>query len=121
MGSSSDESCSTPPSSPRNSPACSPIKVNGARPIERTVPPKTLNSLRYRTVGVDSGSTAVVALVVAQQRVIVANAGDSRCVVSRKGRAIDLSLDHNPDDPVERQRIENAGGCVIEGRVQGNL
>ena len=52
----------------------------------------------------------------------VANAGDSRCVLCRAGKAIDLSLDHKPEDEPERQRIEKAGGFVtVDGRVNGNL
>ncbi|OEL13923.1 putative protein phosphatase 2C 51 [Dichanthelium oligosanthes] len=65
-------------------------------------------SLPYRTVG----STAVVA-VVGQRRIIVANCGDSRAVLSRGGVAVPLSTDHKPDRPDELQRVEAAGGRVI--------
>lgn len=51
---------------------------------------------------------------------IVANVGDSRAVLCRDGKAIDLSTDHKPEDTVERTRIEKAGGTVGEdGRVNG--
>lgn len=40
-----------------------------------------------------SGSTATVALV-RPNKIIVANVGDSRCVLCRKGRAIDLTTEH---------------------------
>jgi serine/threonine protein phosphatase PrpC len=43
-----------------------------------------------------SGSCAVVA-VVKDNRVYVANAGDSRAVLCENGKAIDLSHDHKPD------------------------
>lgn len=36
-------------------------------------------------------------------------------------KVIELSKDHKPDDELERKRIENAGGFVLEGRVNGNL
>ena len=49
-------------------------------------------------------------------------AGDSRCVLCRKGKALPLSHDHKPADPVELGRIEAAGGFVTEaGRINGNL
>ncbi|KAM6977366.1 protein phosphatase 1G [Aplochiton taeniatus] len=71
--------------------------------------------------GSDSGSTAVVALIRGKQ-LIVANAGDSRCVVSERGKAVDMSYDHKPEDEVELARIKNAGGKVtMDGRVNGGL
>ena len=48
--------------------------------------------------------------------------GDSRCVLCRNGVAIDMSVDHKPDDDKELKRIQNAGGKVTaEGRVNGGL
>uniref|UniRef100_A0A8D0C3B7 Protein phosphatase 1G n=1 Tax=Salvator merianae TaxID=96440 RepID=A0A8D0C3B7_SALMN len=71
--------------------------------------------------GSDSGTTAVVALVRGKQ-LVVANAGDSRCVVSEGGKAVDMSYDHKPEDEVELARIKNAGGKVtMDGRVNGGL
>uniref|UniRef100_A0ACD5V837 Uncharacterized protein n=1 Tax=Avena sativa TaxID=4498 RepID=A0ACD5V837_AVESA len=58
------------------------------------------------------GSTAVVALLV-RDRVIVANCGDSRAVLCRGARAVPLSMDHKPDRPDERARIEAVGGQVV--------
>lgn len=49
----------------------------------------------YEEPGKDSGCTAVVALLRGNE-LYVANAGDSRCVVSRNGTAIDMSVDHKP-------------------------
>ncbi|CAF0922784.1 unnamed protein product [Adineta ricciae] len=71
--------------------------------------------------GSSSGCTAVVTLV-RDKQLFVANAGDSRCVVCRGGRAIEMSLDHKPEDPPERSRIEKAGYKVtLDGRVSGGL
>merc|ERR1711997_651641 len=71
--------------------------------------------------GNDSGCTAVVALLRGNE-LFVANAGDSRCVVCRDGKAIEMSFDHKPEDTPERDRIENAGGKVTpDGRVNGGL
>lgn len=71
--------------------------------------------------GSDSGCTAVVALL-RENELYVANAGDSRCIVCRNGKAIDMSFDHKPEDEQETQRILKAGGRVTsDGRVNGGL
>ena len=67
-----------------------------------------------------AGCTAVVA-VLRNNTLYVANAGDSRCVISREVRALEMSYDHKPDLPGEHERIVRAGGSVSEGRVMGNL
>ena len=56
--------------------------------------------------------------------VTIANAGDSRAVISCAGKAKALSKDHKPNDPIERKRIEQLGGHVIHYgcyRLQGIL
>nr|CDM82120.1 unnamed protein product [Triticum aestivum] len=58
------------------------------------------------------GSTALVA-VVGLRRIVVANCGDSRAVLSRGGIPVPLSSDHKPDRPDEMERVEAAGGKVI--------
>ncbi|KAH7547500.1 hypothetical protein FEM48_Zijuj01G0316600 [Ziziphus jujuba var. spinosa] len=70
--------------------------------------------------GPNSGSTACVAII-RDNRLIVANAGDSRCVISRKGQAYNLSKDHKPDLENEKDRILKAGGFIQVGRVNGTL
>lgn len=58
------------------------------------------------------GCTAAACLV-RRSELVVANAGDSRLVLSRNGRAIDLSTDHKPGSPEEAARISAAGGFVV--------
>ncbi|XP_062099374.1 probable protein phosphatase 2C 60 [Humulus lupulus] len=70
--------------------------------------------------GPTSGSTACVAII-RNNQLVVANAGDSRCVISRKGQAYNLSRDHKPDLEVEKERILKAGGFIHAGRVNGSL
>lgn len=83
--------------------------------------PCKLNGSLFFQPGSDSGTTAVVALIRGKQ-LIVANAGDSRCVLSEKGTAVDMSYDHKPEDELELARIKNAGGKVtMDGRVNGGL
>ncbi|KFM22880.1 putative protein phosphatase 2C 11 [Auxenochlorella protothecoides] len=71
-----------------------------------------------------AGCTAVVALLKGR-RLFVANAGDSRAVLARRGVAVPLSHDHKPSAAGERARIMAAGGFVSEvggiTRVNGNL
>ena len=49
------------------------------------------------------------------------NVGDSRIVLSRKGRAYRLSYDHKASDHNESTRVENAGGLILKNRVNGVL
>nr|CAD2182512.1 unnamed protein product [Meloidogyne enterolobii] len=84
-----------------------------------------LNSLMMRTgstrAGFDSGSTACVAFLL-EKHIIVANVGDTRSVLCRSKKALDLSSDHKPEDDLEKERIVAAGGNVSsDGRVNGGL
>lgn len=67
-----------------------------------------------------AGCTATVVLITPTE-IYCANAGDSRSVMSKGGKAVELSKDHKPDDVAEKRRIQNAGGFVEEGRVNGTL
>lgn len=70
------------------------------------------------------GSTAVTAILINCQKLVVANLGDSRAVVCHNGKAKQLSVDHEPDS--ERQDVEDRGGFVTKfpgdvARVDGQL
>uniref|UniRef100_A0A2P2PKA0 protein-serine/threonine phosphatase n=1 Tax=Rhizophora mucronata TaxID=61149 RepID=A0A2P2PKA0_RHIMU len=70
------------------------------------------------------GSTAVTAILIDCHELVVANVGDSRAVICKKGVAKQLSVDHEPS--VEREDIENRGGFVTTfpgdvPRVDGQL
>lgn len=56
------------------------------------------------------GSTAVTAILINCQTLVVANVGDSRAVICKNGVAKQLSVDHEPSK--ERETIENRGGFV---------
>lgn len=65
-----------------------------------------------------SGTTCSLLLHCIKQRMLyIAHVGDSRIVLGRqtngKWEAVDLTIDHKPDLPEERARIEKAGGVVI--------
>eukprot|EP00800_Vazella_pourtalesii_P012514 TRINITY_DN293_c1_g1_i1.p1 TRINITY_DN293_c1_g1~~TRINITY_DN293_c1_g1_i1.p1 ORF type:complete len:394 (-),score=84.58 TRINITY_DN293_c1_g1_i1:387-1568(-) len=67
-----------------------------------------------------SGATAVVVFV-KDNKLYCANAGDSRAILSEAGNVFELSYDHKPNNPMEHQRINKAGGYVEFNRVNGNL
>lgn len=88
------------------------------------------------------GSTAVVVVLQWNEEekrtnLISANIGDSRAVLSRKGKAVELTMDHKPNLPSELERVKKLGGTVrwyglveqdgrpMEGmgvyRINGNL
>lgn len=52
---------------------------------------------------------------------LIANAGDSRAVLGKRGRAIELSRDHKPNCTSERLRIEKLGGVIYDGYLNGQL
>ncbi|XP_077211694.1 DNA-binding protein phosphatase 1 [Tasmannia lanceolata] len=67
-----------------------------------------------------SGTTALAALVVGRS-LVVANAGDCRAVLCRRGKAIEMSRDHKPVCTREKNRIEASGGYVYDGYLNGQL
>jgi len=85
------------------------------------------NEVRESAEG--TGATAVTCLILGS-KMVLANAGDSRAVLCKKGKAVDLTEDHKPVNALERARIEAAGGWLEEEplstggigyRVNGNL
>ncbi|KAJ5599491.1 Protein phosphatase 2C [Penicillium hetheringtonii] len=57
-----------------------------------------------------------------RQRVLyTANVGDARIVLCRNGKALRLSYDHKGSDENEGKRITNAGGLILNNRVNGVL
>jgi serine/threonine protein phosphatase PrpC len=66
------------------------------------------------------GCTANVVMIIGN-KIVVANAGDSRSALSRNGKVIALSRDHKPDDEKEAERIANSGGKVENGRINNHL
>ncbi|KAK9055879.1 hypothetical protein SSX86_026966 [Deinandra increscens subsp. villosa] len=71
-------------------------------------------------VSTSSGTTALTALILGRL-LVVANAGDCRAVLCRKGKAINMSQDHRPNQPSERKRVEELGGFVDDGYLNGVL
>ena len=79
------------------------------------------NTVPQLRQGIDvSGSTCIAAFIT-PTHIIVANLGDSRAVLSSEKRVRFATADHKPTDVKERNRIMQAGGYVLMGRVCGNL
>lgn len=68
------------------------------------------DSLQYQ------GSTAVAVLLHegddGLRTLLSANVGDSRAILSRQGRAVDLTRDHKPNDEREKARILSMGETI---------
>lgn len=70
--------------------------------------------------GLSSGTTALTAMIFGRS-LLVANAGDCRAVLSRRGIAIEMSKDHRPGCTKEKIRIESLGGFIDDGYLNGEL
>jgi len=68
-----------------------------------------------------TGCTACVCLLVDNREIYCANAGDSRAVLSRNGKAIALSKDHDAQNRKEFLRVSGRGGIIRGNRLEGDL
>lgn len=71
-----------------------------------------------------SGTTVVTAFVRKEgefRKLYTANCGDARAVLNHGGTAIRVTHDHKGTDEDEIQRINDAGGFVVNGRVNAIL
>ncbi|XP_048492813.1 probable protein phosphatase 2C 39 isoform X2 [Beta vulgaris subsp. vulgaris] len=58
------------------------------------------------------GSTAVTAILINRERLIVANVGDSRGILCKKRDIEQITVDHEPER--EKELVEERGGCVFQ-------
>ncbi|RLN02464.1 hypothetical protein BBJ28_00016892 [Nothophytophthora sp. Chile5] len=82
---------------------------------------KDLYSTFEKEYGSDQSGCTAIAAFLTPTHIIVANAGDSRSVLAKDGRTVEMSFDHKPINMEERKRIQNAGGLVRSNRVNGDL
>ncbi|GAM28249.1 hypothetical protein SAMD00019534_114250, partial [Acytostelium subglobosum LB1] len=72
-----------------------------------------------------SGTTTITAFIRKnannERQLYIANAGDARSVICQNGVAERLSKDHKGSDQEEIKRISEAGGFVVNNRVNGIL
>ncbi|KAM4619999.1 putative protein phosphatase, Mg2+/Mn2+ dependent, 1Nb (putative) [Polymixia lowei] len=74
-----------------------------------------------RREGWEKGGTTVVATLISPCYIYFANCGDSRALLCRSGQVCFSTEDHKPYSPLERERIESAGGSVSIQRINGSL
>ncbi|GFP78957.1 probable protein phosphatase 2c 27 [Phtheirospermum japonicum] len=72
------------------------------------------------SLDISSGTTALTAFI-SGRKMIVANAGDCRAVLGKRGKAIEMSKDHKPNYTSEKLRIEKLGGAIYDGYLNGQL
>ncbi|KAJ9106087.1 hypothetical protein QFC21_001227 [Naganishia friedmannii] len=95
-----DESAATPASTTTAAPTSDIAIADGRHPVELFVPHS------------DKGLKRVL---------YTANVGDARAVLCRGGKAVRLTYDHKGSDAQEAKRITDAGGFVMNNRVNGVL
>ena len=87
--------------------------------------PNAAASAASAAVGTQQSSEATHAKLkttASRQRVLyTANVGDARIVLCRAGKALRLSYDHKGSDENEGKRVANAGGLILNNRVNGVL
>ena len=66
-----------------------------------------------------SGCTACVCVII-EEKVYIANAGDSRAIIIKNDKIGKKTTDHKPDLNEEKKRIIKAGGWITDNRVKGN-
>ncbi|KAH7545539.1 hypothetical protein FEM48_Zijuj01G0104400 [Ziziphus jujuba var. spinosa] len=84
----------------------------------------TDNDILEMMIGSRGGSTAVTAILIDQEKLIIANVGDSRAILCRNGQAKRITVDHEPQK--EKELVEGRGGFVSKSpgnvpRVDGQL
>jgi len=85
---------------------------------------ETDSKMKSSSVPGHHGSTSVTCLITgkgASRKLFSANAGDARAVLCRDGKAIRLTEEHKASDEVEQKRIQDAGGFIVNGRVNGQI
>ncbi|XP_058723591.1 probable protein phosphatase 2C 13 [Vicia villosa] len=73
-----------------------------------------------QSISSSCGTTALTALILGKH-LLVANAGDCRAVLCKRGVAVDMSHDHRPSYLPERKRVEELGGYIDDGYLNGYL
>ncbi|TVY20127.1 Protein phosphatase 2C-like [Lachnellula arida] len=83
--------------------------------------PNVASSVAASTAPVEATHAKLRGQASRQRVLYTANVGDARIVLCRSGKALRLSYDHKGSDENEGKRISNAGGLILNNRVNGVL
>ena len=103
----------------------------GSKPISEIAPSldqshlssgaSTADALPSNSSSVPARQTQLQQSASRQRVLYTANVGDARIVLCRNGKALRLSYDHKGSDENEGRRVSNAGGLILNNRVNGVL
>ena len=73
-------------------------------------------SLNKKKEMIDKSGSCAVIFVLVDNKIYIANVGDSRCLLSLNGckKFIEVTKDHKPNMPEEKKRIELFGGKIYQ-------
>nr|XP_012777919.1 protein phosphatase 1A isoform X1 [Maylandia zebra] len=80
-----------------------------------------MRTISEKKHGVDRSGSTAVGVMISPSHIYFINCGDSRGLLSRGGTVHFFTQDHKPSNPLEKERIQNAGGSVMIQRVNGSL
>mgnify|MGYP001168151229 CR=1 FL=1 len=78
----------------------------------------------FKNLSKAPGSTGTVVLIEKHALNTILHVGwlgDSKCVLSSKNQTVELSEDHRATNPNEIKRIQDIGGIISRGRINGSL
>lgn len=99
-----------------------PAAAAATKASENSETPPSNNETANNATSSDVATSEKLKESASRQRVLyTANVGDARIVLCRNGRALRLSYDHKGSDENEGRRVANAGGLILNNRVNGVL
>ena len=85
--------------------------------IKQTFEMENNSLLRNKQIDSNLSGSTCVSVIYTPEKLIIANLGDSRCVLGKKiendkWKAVNLTTDHKPSVPEEAERIKSYGGRI---------
>ncbi|KAI0413184.1 phosphatase 2C-like domain-containing protein [Xylaria grammica] len=109
-------------SSATGSQAIAPAAAVASKAADTSKPKDSKSEDDGNTIAIPESTHARLKGTATRQRVLyTANVGDARIILCRAGKALRLSYDHKGSDENEGKRIANAGGLILNNRVNGVL